>query len=340
MGQYQGASQWQDNVYQYDLTDPVIGGPNGTANKPLKDLSDRTAWLKDQIGRFNGDEVITASKTITADEANKLLTVYAYKNDQQGLTGIVDLLLADAATFKHGAMLPFSVFTQPGGMVANVQTGCVVNINTDQNQPIFDTDGAIRSLHVHHKEQVFLVALTDHFKIVTKNGNFDCAGEEFKARKAFGYALPFVGQLVSRAAYPRLLAYVQSLTFGHEVVSEFEWQNGGLEAQGLFSTGDGVTNFRLPDERGLSERMLDLGRGLDVNRTRNYAGGYEADMIGEHTHTLNTTNSDKSNNAGADPVRGSIAGSVNTRGTNGSIGTTGGNETIVKNLAKITQVKF
>ncbi|GBO47328.1 SGNH/GDSL hydrolase family protein [Pectobacterium versatile] len=37
--------QWTEGVYQIERNDPVGGGPNGAANKPLKDLANRTRWL-------------------------------------------------------------------------------------------------------------------------------------------------------------------------------------------------------------------------------------------------------------------------------------------------------
>ncbi|WP_350316370.1 SGNH/GDSL hydrolase family protein [Pectobacterium aroidearum] len=39
------APNWTDGVYQIERNDPVGGGPNGAANKPLKDLANRTRWL-------------------------------------------------------------------------------------------------------------------------------------------------------------------------------------------------------------------------------------------------------------------------------------------------------
>ncbi|MBW5893105.1 SGNH/GDSL hydrolase family protein [Pectobacterium polaris] len=36
---------WTDGVYQIERNDPVGGGPDGAANKPLKDLANRTRWL-------------------------------------------------------------------------------------------------------------------------------------------------------------------------------------------------------------------------------------------------------------------------------------------------------
>jgi hypothetical protein len=37
--------QWTDGVYQWELDDPVEGGPDGIDNKPTKDLGDRSEFL-------------------------------------------------------------------------------------------------------------------------------------------------------------------------------------------------------------------------------------------------------------------------------------------------------
>ncbi|WP_174866789.1 SGNH/GDSL hydrolase family protein [Pectobacterium polaris] len=42
--------QWADGVYQIERNDPVGGGPDGAANKPLKDLTNRTRWLYEKFG--------------------------------------------------------------------------------------------------------------------------------------------------------------------------------------------------------------------------------------------------------------------------------------------------
>jgi hypothetical protein len=46
---------WDEGVYQIEELDPVLGGPEGIDNKPLKNLTNRTRYLK-QIT----DEVVSA----------------------------------------------------------------------------------------------------------------------------------------------------------------------------------------------------------------------------------------------------------------------------------------
>ncbi|QLV87854.1 SGNH/GDSL hydrolase family protein [Citrobacter sp. RHBSTW-00678] len=43
------SSEWADGVYQIERSDPVGGGPEGAANKPLKALTNRTRWLYDKF---------------------------------------------------------------------------------------------------------------------------------------------------------------------------------------------------------------------------------------------------------------------------------------------------
>lgn len=42
-------STFDAGVYQLELTDPVIGGPSGVSNAPLKNLANRTKYLKDHV---------------------------------------------------------------------------------------------------------------------------------------------------------------------------------------------------------------------------------------------------------------------------------------------------
>lgn len=54
MGNYAGSNTFPANVYQFELTDQVQGGPDGTDNVPLKQLADRTVFLKTQADNMVG----------------------------------------------------------------------------------------------------------------------------------------------------------------------------------------------------------------------------------------------------------------------------------------------
>ena len=40
------SNTFDEGVYQIETTDPVMGGANGLSNAPLKQLANRTRWLK------------------------------------------------------------------------------------------------------------------------------------------------------------------------------------------------------------------------------------------------------------------------------------------------------
>ncbi|MCA8198883.1 gp53-like domain-containing protein [Burkholderia vietnamiensis] len=41
-------SQWESGIYQWETSDPVVGGPDGIDNVPTRQLANRTRYLKDQ----------------------------------------------------------------------------------------------------------------------------------------------------------------------------------------------------------------------------------------------------------------------------------------------------
>ena len=64
--------KWEDGVYQIEENDPVLGGENGITNKPIKQLANRTLWLKKTLelfGKKSAPKDLTAESTSTADES-------------------------------------------------------------------------------------------------------------------------------------------------------------------------------------------------------------------------------------------------------------------------------
>src|SRR5688500_4192465 len=112
MGQYAGNNIWLDNVYQFEETDVVQGGPGGIDNKPLQDLADRTQFLKNKLGiiqNFDGYQDLNNGATVTDAQTGKLICAFA--------AGATNLVVADASTFKHGAILPITSFCNPDSVV-------------------------------------------------------------------------------------------------------------------------------------------------------------------------------------------------------------------------------
>lgn len=66
------SSAFDAGVYQIETTDPVLGGVDGTTNKPLRNLANRTKYLKDHVDTLEGK--VGALETTRAPLASPALT--------------------------------------------------------------------------------------------------------------------------------------------------------------------------------------------------------------------------------------------------------------------------
>ncbi|MEG2663574.1 MAG: phage tail protein, partial [Hafnia sp.] len=53
MGKLTETDKWEDDVYQLETSDPVLGGPEGISNKASRQLANRTFWLKKRLEQAN-----------------------------------------------------------------------------------------------------------------------------------------------------------------------------------------------------------------------------------------------------------------------------------------------
>lgn len=80
---------WEEGIYQWETSDPVMGGENGIDNKPTRQLANRTLWLKTELAKAVASIGTnkTAADTTLALKADKARTITA----GAGLTGGGDL---------------------------------------------------------------------------------------------------------------------------------------------------------------------------------------------------------------------------------------------------------
>ncbi|MDD2105721.1 gp53-like domain-containing protein [Pseudomonas asiatica] len=50
-------AEWTPGIYQFETSDPVLGGPEGIDNLPSKQLANRTAWLKQRIASLESGDI-------------------------------------------------------------------------------------------------------------------------------------------------------------------------------------------------------------------------------------------------------------------------------------------
>lgn len=138
------------------------------------------------------------------------------------------------------------------------------------------------------------------------------------------------GAELSRASYPELWAYAQS-------IANFTTQatiDGNPEAYaGYYGDGNGSTTFTLPDWRGEFWRAWDDGRGVDPGRG---IGSWKTDSFRSHRHDIDTMQGSGTPNSVSD----NIAASQNTTTSTGhQSGFTGGTETAPRSIACMALVK-
>lgn len=86
------------------------------------------------------------------------------------------------------------------------------------------------------------------------------------------------GTLFNRAQWPWLWDFAQSS-------GALTTEGGRVGKEGGWTSGDGVSNFRIPEVRGEFLRVLDETRGLDVGRA---AGSLQNHSLQSHNHFLPT----------------------------------------------------
>jgi hypothetical protein len=266
-------SSWPAAVRGYGTTDPVLGGDNsslGESNEPISDLTNRTAYLFDRLGRFEDVVIITGAVTIGAASKYKLNYIIA--------SGNLTIGIGDVASFQNGAIIPFKIKCPANKAITFQPTsGQQIVDGSINNAKICACDG----------EEFKLIAVDmnadgvcDTWLFFGAQGNFNKVGQEdlvrFQPRNSIianGCRPEISGSLLSRADYPRLADIVLPTA-----IDDSTWLSS-ISYRQFWSNGDGSTTMRPPDMRALFRRGLDLGRGIRLGQLDNTPGSYEADSV-------------------------------------------------------------
>lgn len=308
---------WEDDIYQFETTDVVQGGPDGIDNTPLKQLANRTAWLKNATGAFDDITLVTGNITLQKEDIfHKQVAIYA--NSASVACTLPTLGAGDKGTRVF--ISTYAVTKQ----VSIISPANNIIISAATRQVIYMGD----------MENILLVWTGDHWLFSSFSGNFFEVGQFLQAYSQLANTIIAQGQEINRADYPRLYEYANNLS--GSIVTDFNWINVANN-RGYFSYGNGSTTFRVPDLRAMFIRNLDLGAGIDLGRTGANAGAYEADDFKAHTHGF----SDNEPQIGIDFGNGSTRSSY-TQITSRSATTdsAGGLETRPKNIGLIPLLKI
>lgn len=135
--------KWEDGVYQIEENDPVLGGENGITNKPIKQLANRTLWLKkflELLGKKSAPKDLTADSTSTADESGHSHKLPVGSTAQKGIwqatsdTGVdSDGLVLTAKAGKKLAQLIATVQLALNNYIPLNKRSSAVNSNDENN---------------------------------------------------------------------------------------------------------------------------------------------------------------------------------------------------------------
>lgn len=315
----------------YDLSDLVKGGLVGASNLPIKALLDRSEYLLNRLASFEAIKLLTGSYSYDVADLRKQFVF--------NLTDNCTFTLPDVTSIRSGSLIP--IHTQINTIKAlTIQCYGTQNIKSGG---IFGQD--VAAMFMHNAESLVLEAAGDHWIVFSESGNFYMGiGETFQGRIIGKNMILAQGQIVNRADVPRLSEFLSLLTYGQQVIDDITWLSdpGGIPIyRGCFSYGNGTSTLRIPDERGLFVRNLDLGRGIDTDRWQDYPGVLELDAIGPHTHPTKRTRTDtvgtryEGNTLRQGGDRGLWTGDDLNTGINST-----GSETRPKNIGKLALIRF
>jgi len=277
---------WEEGIYQLEQTDLVLAGPSplqggaGISNLQAEQLARRTLYLLNRLGRFEDIHAVNLNSTTPVVlQAENMLRKHVVVSPVTVLTSY-NVSLQGAADMLSGTVLSLSVsalpstfgrcvkFIAPTGYTFGHRGTSVMEFST---------------LYLYTGESVQMVKHGSMLIVTSIQAGVFNVGEILHSYKPPIMAVEARGQLVDRAVYPRLWAWLQS-SGGAPVVSEATYLANQLNYSGVFTSGNNTTNFRLPDLRSVFIRGLDNGRGLDIGRPYANGGGYEADEFKNHSH--------------------------------------------------------
>ena len=258
-------------------TDPVLGGPNGIANRQAKELAARTQYLKkkqeeDKPGAASTTKagIVQLSSATNSNSEEQAATPKAVKTAydkavaaESAASGAVkttgnqtvggEKTFTGTAFFKAGAFVADSV----GDFAANqcLQIGAN-NVNTYLYNKRSGKYLSMRNDGELRYDGKRLLDASDLLGMVPSGTVLYFAGSSAPA----GW-LKANGAAVSRTAYAALFAAIGT-TYG---------------------LGDGRSTFNLPDLRGEFIRGWDDGRGVDTPRPM---GSAQADAVRQHYHGI------------------------------------------------------
>ena len=273
--------KWEDGVYQIEENDPVLGGENGVTNRPIKQLANRTFWLKkalELLGKKAAPKDLTAS-SVSVVEADghthklpigttsekgvvKLNSQVSNNSEQDAATPKAVKAAYDKGIEAKTAAEAAQRTADDGVSKANAAQTSANAAQHTANDGVSRANAAQTSANAAQRTANDGVSRANAAQRTANDANNNANTRQLKSELVgevafFACSTPPSGWLkangaaVSRTTYAALFAAIGT-TFG---------------------AGDGRTTFNLPDLRGEFLRCLDDGRNIDRGRRLGTAQG-------------------------------------------------------------------
>jgi microcystin-dependent protein len=247
-------------VYRIETTDPVIGGENGIANKGIKNLANRTLYLKEHLDvaetnisslqsrsaapQFlrNGVTELTVDQTPeTTVDFDQVDTLYSVTN-AAGASQVSIINLPEAGIYPNGTPIAFAVTGGNNTAVVNLRVSG--DAGSDRIVDVGRGGQSSESAFLRLGDYITLFSNgTDKWIAFLQSNDMVGAVSAFAMSVAPSGWLKANGAAISRTSFARLFSVIGT-TFG---------------------AGDGSTTFNLPDMRGEFLRGFDDSRGVDTS---------------------------------------------------------------------------
>jgi hypothetical protein len=281
---------------------------------------------------IKGQVPVTTNLTLNStDHLNKLISIRAN-------TSIITVTLPDIDDVPDNTIIPIET------AILNTYQA---RITTQGGQYIYMRNNNYTRLYMGISESIWLYRGEDGWYVINDFAqSYERVGKVEASYKVGINEILASGDLISRAAHPRLWEYVQTL--GASLVSEATWQTVSVEYagrtvylpfRGCYSTGDGVTNFRVPHLMNMGLRGVESLSGSDPERYYNKPGGFQRNEFESHNHNIiyELNGTDGQNNG---QHIWDDSGEPNTTGQNTfAILSSGGSESRMDNVGVLWTIK-
>jgi hypothetical protein len=219
--------------------------------------------------------LITATRIITAD------TALDFTDMTKGILiqGAGDYLETTLPLLSSVADNKLIMFFSAGGSHINAGLKCA-------GSDTFNWLGGTNVIFLAQNEQLWAFKANGIWNVCNPSDTIRMTGEIVENYSKLPTHTVFAnGQTLSRTAYARLWAYVQTLESG-VVINDSDRNNTAVingrtvfVNHGKYTFGDGSTTFRLP-------KIHTVGNLKAIDGSTRLPGSYEGDTVGPHTHDL------------------------------------------------------